>query len=101
MNKTICKVWYFASDSNPGKEYETLLYNDGSLSCNCKGWCMKKKVDMNGQRSCRHTRLVEAGGADAQATRTINYQQPKIKLVTAKQTQIQPIGGLGVRKFVV
>ncbi len=53
MNKTIVKAWLFASSSNPEKKHETLLYHDGSTSCNCFGWTKRSA------RSCRHTRLVE------------------------------------------
>jgi hypothetical protein len=36
--------------------YETVLYADGSLSCNCPGWVYPR----NGRpRACRHTRAYE------------------------------------------
>ena len=36
--------------------YETVLYADGSLSCNCPGWVYPR----NGRtRACRHTRTYE------------------------------------------
>ena len=38
MTKEISRVWTFASDSNPNIKYETLQYDDGTSSCNCKGW---------------------------------------------------------------
>lgn len=44
------------SKTDPSKSYETLVYSDGSVSCNCKGWTRRV---INGARSCKHTELVE------------------------------------------
>jgi hypothetical protein len=63
MNKQITRVWSFASDSNPNIEYETLQYADGTTSCNCKGWT--RRVAPDGSRSCKHSRYVDMGTADA------------------------------------
>jgi len=52
------KEFKFPSKSSPGKEYTTLLYDDGTTSCNCRGWTNKKS---NKERECVHTRKVEAG----------------------------------------
>jgi len=41
------------SSSNPNKVYETLVYQDGSVSCNCPGWT--RRVAPDGSRSCKHT----------------------------------------------
>ena len=65
----ILKSWLFTSDSNPNKEYETLQYADGTTSCNCKGWTMKKAGK---ERTCKHTRLVEHGLADSRAQSYVN-----------------------------
>src|SRR5689334_13373319 len=62
-NRTILNVWLFRSDSNPNKQYETLQFTDGSISCNCPGWT--RRVSADGQRSCKHTRLVDMGRADS------------------------------------
>lgn len=59
ITKKVAKVWYMPSKSNPSVTYETLQYNDGSLSCNCPGWC--KRVATDGTRSCCHVRLIHAG----------------------------------------
>lgn len=62
MPAPIAKTWTFVSDSNPDKEYETLQMTDLSTSCNCPGWT--RRVDAQGHRSCKHTRLVDQGRAD-------------------------------------
>jgi len=43
--KTILK---YGSSSTPGLQYNTIVYKDGSVSCNCPAWT--KKVP----RSCKH-----------------------------------------------
>ena len=67
----IAKSWMFASSSGSGI-YETILYVTGATSCNCKGWTshLDKKT---GQRSCKHTRMVEQGVADQAAESCHNY----------------------------
>ena len=49
--------WTFPSSSNPDKSYETLQYDDGSLSCDCLGWCRRAV------RTCKHVRAVQCGEA--------------------------------------
>ena len=71
MSKTIAKVWTFGSSSNPSVSYETLQYTDGSTSCNCKGWT--RRVAADGSRSCKHTRYVDQGIADNEATSKADY----------------------------
>jgi hypothetical protein len=46
--------------------YETLLYADGQLSCNCPAWVYARK---GRPRGCRHTRAAESQGADRLAGR--------------------------------
>jgi hypothetical protein len=41
--------------------YETLLYADGRLSCNCPAWVYVRK---GRPRGCRHTRAAESQVAD-------------------------------------
>ena len=67
----IAKSWIFASSSG-SNTYETLQYTDGSTSCNCFGWC--RRVDASGNRSCKHTRSVDMGTADTEATSFKDYQ---------------------------
>jgi hypothetical protein len=75
MNKAIRQVWTFASDSNPDLEYQTLQYDDGTTSCNCKGWTRRTAVD--GSRSCKHTRWVDLGVADRRCMATHSYKRPR------------------------
>jgi hypothetical protein len=46
--------------------YETLLYADGQLSCNCPAWVYVRK---GRPRGCRHTRAAEGQVADRLAGR--------------------------------
>lgn len=102
MSKPIQQVWRFNSDSNPNKEYETLRYTDGSTSCNCAGWT--RRVAPDGSRSCKHTRLVDLGRADALCVATHNYDQPQpqphVQRHVPKKNPAQ-IPGLGRRRFVL
>jgi len=97
MNKRIIKVWTFRSDSNPGVEYESLQYEDGTTSCNCKGWT--RRVTPDGTRSCKHTRSVDMGTADDQCLATHHYE-PQTKETHANR-QTAKIPQLGHRKFAV
>ena len=46
--------------SNPSIVYTTLLYADGTASCNCPGWT--RRVDKEtGSRTCKH--IISAGYA--------------------------------------
>ena len=99
MSKPILKVWTFSSDSNPDLEYQTLLYLDGSTSCNCKGWTRRLAPD--GSRSCKHTRWVDLGMADRQCTATHDYQTPKPQPLIHHHAQIKNLPKLGQRKFAV
>ena len=99
MNTTIGKVWTFPSDSNPDIEYETLQYTDGTTSCNCKGWT--RRIAADGSRSCKHTRYVDMGTADANCKASHNYQSRKEKQSTHANHQIIQIPKLGHRKFAV
>ncbi|MGB8166162.1 MAG: hypothetical protein WCF18_01640 [Chthoniobacteraceae bacterium] len=70
MSKPVSKVWTFASSSGRGS-YETLQFTDGTTSCGCPGWT--RRVDAQGNRSCKHTRSVDMGRADAEATSMHDY----------------------------
>lgn len=68
MNKKkIIKVWIFQSGSNPSKTYETLQYEDNTVSCECPGWTRRA------QRTCRHTRSVDMGTADTECLAMKDY----------------------------
>jgi hypothetical protein len=47
----------FPSASSPGKFYQVIVKGDGTMSCNCRGWCIKKPWTDN--RFCTHTQQVE------------------------------------------
>ena len=82
----IAKVWTFRSDSNPKKFYETLLYEDGSTSCNCPGWT--RQVRGNGQRTCKHVRMVAQGIADEMCYRTTKLGKRVTVSVTIEDTPV-------------
>ena len=69
----IAKCWTFASSSGGGR-YQTLLYVDGSTSCECPGWC--RRVASDGSRTCKHTRAVLMGSADRECLSSHAYQTP-------------------------
>ena len=66
----IIKCWTFLS-SRGDRRYQTLLYADGSTSCDCPGWC--RRVAGDGSRSCRHTRAVALGTADRECDGAHDY----------------------------
>jgi hypothetical protein len=68
--KAAVHVYWFAS-STSSKTYETIRYDDGTCSCDCPGWC--KRVASNGCRSCKHTRMVDAGIGVIHAVRNVAY----------------------------
>lgn len=72
MTKQISKTFFFSSDSDPDRTYQTLLYDNGETSCDCRGWVFKR----GGTRSCRHTRFVEAGLGERHAIRVIGSSKP-------------------------
>jgi hypothetical protein len=94
MSKQIAKVWTFTSDSNPDKSYETLLYEDDSISCACPGWT--RRVASDGSRSCKHTRMVDQGIADSRCSSNHNYavsvpvQKPVSKRTSSKKPTMTP-----------
>ena len=71
MKLPIAQVWVFASESSD-RRYETLQYTDGSTSCNCPGWT--RRIDARGQRSCKHTRLVDMRRADSECLDHTDYR---------------------------
>lgn len=93
MNKPVRQVWVFASDSNPESEYQTLQFQDGSTSCDCKGWTRRTATD--GTRSCKHTRWVDLKVADQHCVATHTYE-PSTQTQQNAKTQNRR---LGERKF--
>ena len=97
----IAKCWTFASSKGGGR-YQTLLYADGSTSCDCFGWC--RRVAADGSRSCKHTRSVLMGSADRECLNMHDSHAPQAAaaLVTAAKPArpaITPFGQMGERKI--
>jgi len=105
MKKPISRVWTFRSDSDPDVSYQTLLYTDGTTSCDCRGWC--RRVAADGSRTCKHSRWVDLGQADYRCEASHQYGSQPLQPVTLKpinhhaQRQIQTAPRLGHRKFAV
>jgi hypothetical protein len=95
----IAKCWTFNSSSGRGT-YQTLLYVDGSTSCDCPGWC--RRVAADGSRSCKHTRWVLMGTADHECRSMHDPHAPAAVPVpspTPATRAITPFGQLGRRKI--
>jgi hypothetical protein len=96
----IAKCWTFGSSSGRGT-YQTLLYSDGSTSCDCPGWC--RRVAADGSRSCKHTRAVLMGTADRECQSMHNPRSPAaavpVLATTLAERAITPFGQLGRRKI--
>jgi hypothetical protein len=73
------------SSSSPGKVYETLVFQDGSTSCNCPGWTRRVAPDKT--RSCKHTIAALAGcaGLFPGSTPPVKpFSKPPVKPVAVK-----------------
>jgi hypothetical protein len=95
----ISKCWTFASSSGSGR-YQTLLYADGSTSCDCPGWC--RRVAADGSRSCKHTRSVVMNTADRECESRHDYRVAVSAPVCAAMPAARVIacfGELGRRKI--
>lgn len=95
----ITKCWTFRS-SKGDRHYQTLLYADGSTSCDCPGWC--KRIAADRSRSCKHTRSVMLGTADQEAESSHDSRQPAA-VPTAPQHSADQVhdrfGQIGRRKL--
>ncbi len=90
--KAIAKVWTFKSSSS-AKTYQTLLYSDSSTSCDCPGWT--RRVDTQGNRSCKHTRMIDLDLdlADAEAVAYHGYNASEtVSIKPEKHTQLPLYG---------
>lgn len=85
----IAKSWWFKSSSNESKVYETILYTDGTTSCNCFGWTRRCK---DGVRSCKHTRMVESGIADSYCETSSGQLAPPAKKKAVKYDKMENLG---------
>ena len=89
----IAKCWTFASSSGGGR-YQTLLYADGTTSCECPGWC--RRVAADGSRSCKHTRSVLMGTADRECLSMHDAHAPApIAAMKPARPAIAPLGQFG------
>jgi len=80
-DKIVAKMWVFESSSSD-KTYQTLQYTDGTTSCDCRGWTIKKPGK---PRMCRHTRDVDSGMADQNCVKMVDYTKTgKAKMQTPK-----------------
>lgn len=70
-------AWTFTSSSNSSKLYQTLLYVDGTTSCDCPGWT--RRVATDGTRSCKHVRLVEMGFANVHCAARKDYGNKRLE----------------------
>jgi hypothetical protein len=99
IKPAITKCWTFLS-SRGDRRYQTLLYQDGTASCDCPGWC--RRVAGDGSRSCRHTRLVMLGTADRECDSAHDYatgssSRPPAAISSTKV--ITDFGRMGRRKI--
>jgi len=95
----ISKCWTFAS-SRGGRRYQSLLYVDGSTSCDCPGWC--KRVASDGSRTCKHTRSILMGSADQECESMHDYHAAVTAPVSASMPAARiasQFGQLGRRKI--
>ena len=72
MSKRIIRTFQFRSSSNPSQIWTTLLYDNGTASCNCPGWTRHTGED--GSRTCKH--IIAAGIAPVSVTAPIERDVP-------------------------
>jgi hypothetical protein len=94
--RAIVKCWRFAS-SRGGHSYQTLLYADGSTSCECPGWC--RRVAPDGSRSCKHTRAVVLGNADRECESAHDYHAQSPARIAAASRPNSSFGQIGRRRI--
>lgn len=80
--------------SNGLTKYVTILWNDGVLSCDCRGWAILKKDKQNKPkpRDCKHCKAArDSDYADMTAvgefvpSDTINLRRPQIDFSNERQ----------------
>ncbi|RYD84275.1 MAG: hypothetical protein EOP84_05960 [Verrucomicrobiaceae bacterium] len=94
----VSKCWTFAS-SKGNRLYQTILYVDGSTSCDCPGWC--RRVAADGSRSCKHTRSVLMGTADRECQSKHESTTTSIRSTrgTSGTAVTQQFGEIGRRRI--
>lgn len=82
--RTVSAVYTFASKSDPDKEpYQTLVYDDGTLSCDCPGWTRRRQAD--GSRTCRHVRAIELRDTSGAAAGKVYGPPPSPRQLVQQQ----------------
>ncbi|MDE2096118.1 MAG: hypothetical protein KGL39_02660 [Patescibacteria group bacterium] len=93
--KTIIRTYQFRSSKDAGVFYSTILYSDGSVSCNCRAFT--ERVNQDGTRNCKH--VAAAGLSPMKVTQ---HGQPLVvvqkKLVIKHGVAAKPSGRVA-RKF--
>jgi hypothetical protein len=104
VTKTIVKSFQFRSKSDASIVYSTLIFQDGTVSCNCAGWC--KRVADDGSRSCRHTQSPEVLAVICPATGKVSPSGHAMVLIpkravmaTAKHSASATVNTKIVRRF--
>ena len=96
---SIAKCWTFLSSSGR-KRYQTLLYADGTTSCDCPGWC--KRTAPDGSRSCKHTRSVLMGTANRECESMHDYGEAGARAAVPMQpakARTDQFGQIGRRRI--
>jgi len=96
MSAAISKCWTFVSSSGRGR-YQTLLYADGSTSCDCPGWC--RRVARDGSRTCKHTRAVVLGTADRECENAHDYHAQVPARIAPTSRPNSSFGQIGRRRI--
>jgi hypothetical protein len=79
-DRTCIEEYPFQSSSGNGS-YIVKRYDDGSLSCGCKGFIFSPKRNLDGHRSCRHTDYVHG------MIKSEKLQQADSFIATARQNE--------------
>lgn len=78
------KVFYFQSATVPGKQYETILYTNGTASCNCPSWTKRRA------RQCKHTLQVAPPNVLPAPEPLTKERERRLRLDTRTMTPIRP-----------
>lgn len=71
-------ISYFFESSSSSALYETVVWNDGTTTCDCPGWTRRSI------RQCKHTALVLGGLAEARALRTVKHVGASVSVSQAR-----------------
>lgn len=87
--------FYIFASSKGDKTYQTLVLENGTVSCDCPGWT---KRCVGGVRTCKHTRLVEAGCGQQHCLKFIDKSNGKSPWPAPATSTLEP-AATGVRRF--